>query len=533
MYLDARSTRRRLAAVAACVAAWLVGLGAAQGYIDQNPEQFTLPRLLLEFRSAGLFEVESLDLQEGAVRFKPLELFQGHTPPEGINHLIAFGNRVPPELKDLKVGQKAVLFRDDPWGRAVTMIEGVWYVSSWDRATGWSRIQRIANVFFECGFCGSVPQLAEACRTLLRGEEAVVPCRAKPGAPETQWVVCSLREPHKRAVVPPPAGAPGAAPTPPDAPPAPAPAAPPSAPPGATGGLPASAAPAPASSPPPAAPSPDALPALLANLRADAPQVRMDAAAAIGRLGPRAKGAGGALLAAFPGEKDPFARRAMIAALGQVGPDAREAVPPLLHAVRDGYGSVDDLVGYEATVALARIDPDGAASVALVAAMLQDKDPEIRRRAAGMVRVLGPGLKALTPAVAAAMKDTDGGVRAEAMRSLAALHPEPGVAVPALTDALADPEKFVRLWASNALATYGADAAPAVKALMAAVAKEPDPHTKGQEIRALRYIGPAAAEAVPLLTEALKDPNEMVRSQADRALKRIQPPPPPKPKPKP
>ena len=223
MYLHAGLTRRCLTAAAACVAAWLLGLGAAQGYIDQNPEQFTLPRLLLEFRSAGLFEVERVDLEQGTVRFKPLELFQGHTPPDGVNHLIAFGQRVPPELKDLKVGQKAVLFRDDPWGRAVTMIGGTWYVSSWDRATGWARIARMANVFFECGFCGSVPQLADACRTLLRGEEAVVPCRAKPGAPETQWVACSLREPHKRAVVPPPAGAPEATPA---ATLAPAPAAP-------------------------------------------------------------------------------------------------------------------------------------------------------------------------------------------------------------------------------------------------------------------------------------------------------------------
>ena len=311
-----------LAALALCLA-WAP---AARAYVDGTPEKYTLPRLVLEFRSAGLFEVERVDLTKGMVRFKPIESIQGAPPPDGITHVILSDNKVPPELKDLQVGQRAVLFRDDPWGRAVTMIEGVWYVSKWDRPSGTGRLLKIANPFFECGFVGSAPELMAACTALLRGEEVTVRCRAQPKDTETQWMTTSLREPHKRVVVP----------TPPDT---------------AAGGQAAGAAPTiggPAT-------GVTGLPALLARLKAEKPQDRMEAAKAIGQFGPAAGPAVAALTAAFPQEKDPFARREMVTALGAVGPAAREAVPALLMAVRHGTAGVDDLVGFEAAEALAAL----------------------------------------------------------------------------------------------------------------------------------------------------------------------------------
>ena len=484
-----RPTRpARVAALPVFVGAILLAAGGAWGYIDLAPEQFTLPRLLLEFRSAGLYEVERVDLEKGAVRFRPLEPIQGLAPTESLNHTIGYDGHVVPELKNIQVGQKAVLFRDDPYARAVTMIEGTWYVSGWDRATGWARLATLANPFFECGFCGTVPELVAACKALVRGETIVVRCRPKPKAAETQWVTTSLREPHKRSVVPAPAGAPAD-------PPKPAPA--------------------------------EALPALLERLRAEKPDVRMDAAAAIGRLGPQAKAAAPALLAAFPQEKDPFARRAMIIALGAIGPDAREALPALAAALRDGYGSVDDLVGFEAAAALMKVDPDGTASGQCVLAMLRDKNPDVRCRAASLVRLLGPGLKSVAPALAEATKDAHAGVRLEALRSLVALKAEAGLMLPLLTAAIGDSEKYVRMHAAQGLAGYGPEAKGATKTLIDAVAKEKDPEVRSQEIRALRYIGPAAVEAVPMLMEAAKDPNEQVRTQAEKAIKKIRPEPPP------
>jgi len=477
----------RVAALLILVGACLAATGAAWAYIDLAPEQFTLPRLLLEFRSAGLYEVERVDIEKGAIRFRPLEHIQGLAPTDSINHTIGYDGRVPPEFKNVRVGQKAVLFRDDPYARAVTMLEGTWYVSNWDRATGWARLATLANPFFECGFCGTVPELAAACKALVRGETIVVRCRPRPKAAETQWVTTSLREPHKRAVVPAPAGSPAD-------PPKPAPA--------------------------------EALPALLEKLRAEKPDVRMEAAAAIGRLGPQAKAAAPALLGAFPQEKDPFARRAMIAALGAIGPEAREAAPALVAAVRDGYGSVDDLVGFEAMAALVKIDPENIASGQRVAAMLRDKSPEVRSRAAAMVRLLGPGLKSMAPALAEAMKDPHAAVRVEALRSLVGLRPEAGLMLPLLTAAVGDSDKYVRLYAAMGLAGYGPEAKGAAKPLIEAVAKEKDPEVRSQEIRALRYIGPAAIEAVPVLTEALKDPNPQVRTQAEKAIKKIRPEPP-------
>jgi len=137
----------RAAALTVFVGACLAATGAAWAYIDVAAEQFTLPRLLLEFRSAGLYEVERVDLEKGAIRFKPIEHIQGLTPAESISHAVSYDGRVPPELKNVRVGQKAVLFRDDPYARAVTMFEGTWYVSNWDRATGWARLATLANPY--------------------------------------------------------------------------------------------------------------------------------------------------------------------------------------------------------------------------------------------------------------------------------------------------------------------------------------------------------------------------------------------------
>jgi HEAT repeat protein len=498
-----RGRRRALLALAAAAGVWLAGPApAAWAYIDYPAETLTLPRLMLELRSAGLFEVERVDLEKGAIRFKPLEHIQGNAHNDGINHLILYSGKIPPELQNVKVGQKAVLFYDDPYNRAVTFLEGAWYCSGWDAKTGWARIAYTAATHdFNCCFCGTVSELVAACKAIVRGETAVVRCRVRPNAPETQWVSVNLRDPHRKPVAPAPAGAPAAGP------PKPAPAA------------------------------ADALPALLEKLRAEKPAARMEAAEAIGRLGPQAKGAAAALVAAFPQEKDPFARRAMITALGAIGPDAREAAPALALAVRNGYSGVDDLVGFEASAALGRIDSDGALSRQVVVAMLQDKDPDVRSRAAGMVRVLHPDMKSTIPALVAATKDASLAVRIEAMRSLAALRPEASVVMPALMAGLRDSDKYMRFYAANGLADYAADAKDAIKPLIEAVAKEKEPDARAREIRALRYLGPAAAEAVPMLTELLKDPNKEVQAQAEKALKKIRPEPPkpnaPRPKPGP
>jgi HEAT repeat protein len=366
------------------------------------------------------------------------------------------------------------------------MLESTWYVSSWDPAINVSRLSQVSNPYFECGFRGSVPELVDACKKLVRGETAIVRCLAKPKAADTHWVAVSLRDAGKKTVVP----------APPDAP---------------------------AADPPPPAPAGGDLPAILERLKAEKAPDRMEAAAAIGRLGPGAKAAVPALVAAFPQEKDPFARRAMIAALGAIGPEAREAVPALIAAVRDGYGGVDDLVGYEASVSLSKLDPDGQATVAAISAMLRDKNADGLSRAVAMVRLLGPKMKPLTPALIEATKSPNVGLRCEALRALAGLKLEPAVMLPILTAAVGDTNKYMRLYAATGLASLGPEARGTVKLLMDAVAKEKEPDVKARLIRALRYIGPDAAEAVPMLQDLVKDSNKEVQAQAEKAIKKIKP----------
>lgn len=78
---------------------------------------------------------------------------------------------------------------------------------------------------------------------------------------------------------------------------------------------------------------PEAISALVQALRDVDPQVRIQAALALARMGPDASPAVPALMEALS-DRDEAVRRSAARALGQVGPPARAAIPALIAALR-------------------------------------------------------------------------------------------------------------------------------------------------------------------------------------------------------
>jgi HEAT repeat protein len=74
---------------------------------------------------------------------------------------------------------------------------------------------------------------------------------------------------------------------------------------------------------------------LIEELTDEDEETRKDAAAALGEIGPPAKGAVSALVTALKKDVDEEVRRNAATALGDIGPAAKDAVPALTEALKD------------------------------------------------------------------------------------------------------------------------------------------------------------------------------------------------------
>lgn len=93
-------------------------------------------------------------------------------------------------------------------------------------------------------------------------------------------------------------------------------------------------------------------------------ETRVDAAEALGRIGPKcAKAAVPALAKAAKEDKWPKVRSTSLTALGEMGPEAKEAIPVLREALKDP----DGWISMAARNALFRVEPDKGEEVAAIA----------------------------------------------------------------------------------------------------------------------------------------------------------------------
>ena len=141
------------------------------------------------------------------------------------------------------------------------------------------------------------------------------------------------------------------------------------------------------------------------------------------------------LIKALGYQKDSWVRMDAAYALADIGPAARAAIPALIAALAN-----DDL---PASHALGRIGP--VAVPALIAA-LGDENAKVRANAAFALAYMGAPASGAVPALIIALEDNDHLVQMEAALALGMIGPAAAEAIPALK-AAARNDVFVADWA--------------------------------------------------------------------------------------
>jgi HEAT repeat protein len=312
---------------------------------------------------------------------------------------------------------------------------------------------------------------------------------------------------------------------------------------------------------------------------------RIQAATALGRIGPDAKEAVPALAEAVD-SADPVLRLEAAIALAHIGADVPGLLPVLLEVVHDrAHSSRARAIDALGDVACANASAGGGPSAprasltnavtpALVRILWEER-PE-RIRAAEVLGRMGASAKDAVPTLTNILKGSDPQLRIQAALALWKIDRRTKQAVPVLVDALkspllpprtsaAIPGRFgafnttsvpICQQAAEALGQMGPDAraavpvltaylkddqlssyhpyyalalskidrqaaGAAVPALIAVLDGKAHAISRQEAARALGEIGAQARAAVPALRKAVTDPDEAIRSEATEALKKI------------
>ncbi len=240
----------------------------------------------------------------------------------------------------------------------------------------------------------------------------------------------------------------------------------------------------------------DAAPALAEKLQDPRPEIRREAALALGALNEAAIPVLPQIAAALDDED---ARTAATFVMGEL-----EKIPANAEAkIRANAKSDDKFLGTVSLWTLARVHPEDKelrrqATEQLVE-RLKEKDPFVRVAAARALAALPPAPEITLPIWEKALKDADPETIQHALDALASLGSQ---AVPKLVDILKQ-HKELRVQAAYTLGQIGPGAAAATDALAALVADE-DFNVSTEAVLALAKIGPDAASTVPALIAALQ-----------------------------
>jgi HEAT repeat protein len=237
---------------------------------------------------------------------------------------------------------------------------------------------------------------------------------------------------------------------------------------------------------------------------------RRVAAETLDRAGPKAFKAIKALVKAA-GDDDLVVRLYSIRALGKIGTSAREGVPAVVKALKEGHPTMSRL----AAVTLSRMGKD---AIAPLSEVLGGDDPSARRWAAASLGLMGPAAANAAPALLKALKDDSFRVRRTAIDALNRVQPTAEVALAPLAAVLReDTDPDVCRGAASALGRLGKAAEPELRKLLASR----DDNVRYHAALATRELGPRAAPMARTLALLLLHREDDLRGAASVALEGI------------
>lgn len=289
---------------------------------------------------------------------------------------------------------------------------------------------------------------------------------------------------------------------------------------------------------------------LAAGLKDPQLNTRRVAAAAIGKLGQRAKSVTPQLVPLLQ-DKDKDTRTIVAIALGWVGRDLPAVLPALIRLYN---GEAESSVRAAVIEAIARFDVSrpgvllalgvatrdadasnrreamlyvsdkGKAALPVLHAVklgLKDEESSVRGPACEAIINMGPGAQSATPLLLPLLKDKERSVRALAAEAISAVRAPAKDVVPALTEALGRRDEDLQVEAALALKNYGAEAKSALPALIKLLSGGRFP--KQAAAMALGAMGKAAMPAKDKLTALIMDGDEALRYSSAKALEQIAP----------
>lgn len=258
---------------------------------------------------------------------------------------------------------------------------------------------------------------------------------------------------------------------------------------------------------------------IMLRLRSDVPAVRAAAALELGAQG-KYNDAALRQVALLLTDESPRVRRAAIVALRRLAVYPAFALPPLIDMLADPDPAV-------ASQAAALLVTYGQPVVPAVVRALANE--EARYWAALVLAGLGPQAKEAVPALLAVIDSREPEVRREVIMALGAIGPEAKGAVPALLEQLKSDDESLLLTATYALGSMGEAAQLATPALRDQLQTTEDPFLHAVTAWALARLNPGdeslQRRMLSILADVLGNPTDrQARIAAARALAQLRPP---------
>jgi HEAT repeats len=192
--------------------------------------------------------------------------------------------------------------------------------------------------------------------------------------------------------------------------------------------------------------------------------------------------------------------------LRRLGRLATPAIPELINILQTHEALCD-----EAAQTLAKIGVD---SVPYVMPLLQNSNPEIRRRAISTLGMMPKVTQAAVNGIVAHLEDSDPSVRRLAALAMSQQNFSSFTALPILTRMVKHDQLSIKHAASSALGNYSKEAVP----ILCSALRDENKSVRIAASMSLMRIGANAKSAKPNLQKALSDPDPYVRNYANKAL---------------